>query len=50
MKRLQVTAHRENGETIEFDVEARLDSEIEIAYYLNGGILQYVLRNFLRKN
>ena len=48
-KKLRVTAHKENGETVEFDVEARLDSEIEIAYYKNGGILQYVLRDFLKK-
>lgn len=49
-KKLQVTAHKENGEIVTFEVEARLDSEIEIAYYKNGGILQYVLRNFLRQN
>ena len=50
MKKLHVTAHKDSGETIAFDVEARLDSQIEIAYYLNGGILQYVLRNFLKKD
>ncbi len=30
-----------------FDVICRLDSRIEIEYYKNGGILHYVLRNFL---
>ena len=50
MKKLHVTAHKDSGETVAFDVEARLDSEIEIAYFLNGGILQYVLRNFLKKD
>lgn len=50
MKRLQVTAKRESGEEIKFEVEARLDSEIEIAYYLNDGILQYVLRSFLKNS
>lgn len=49
-KKLKVTAHGNNGRTVEFEVEARLDSQIEIAYYKNGGILQYVLRNFLKKN
>ncbi|NEN22594.1 aconitate hydratase AcnA [Cryomorpha ignava] len=49
-KKLQVIAHKQNGETVQFEVEARLDSEIEIAYYKNGGILQYVLRNFLKKD
>jgi len=48
-KRLQVSAQKENGEIIQFEVEARFDSAIEIAYYKNGGILQYVLREFLRK-
>ena len=48
-KKLHAIAHKENGEKVEFDVEARLDSNIEIAYYKNGGILQYVLRNFLNK-
>jgi aconitate hydratase len=30
-------------------VVCRLDSAIEIAYYKNGGILHYVLRDFLKK-
>lgn len=30
-----------------FEVICRLDSEIEVAYYKNGGILHYVLRQFL---
>lgn len=47
-KIIKVNALRENGEKIEFEVKARLDSEIEIAYYRNGGILQYVLRDFLK--
>ena len=46
-KMIQVSAEKETGEKIEFEVKARLDSEIEIAYYQNGGILQYVLRGFL---
>jgi aconitate hydratase len=47
MKVLGVTATGPDGNTIKFLVTARLDSEIEIAYYKNGGILQYVLRQFL---
>ncbi|MFP4367538.1 MAG: aconitate hydratase AcnA [Bacteroidales bacterium] len=46
-KELDVSATGKNGETKDFRVLARLDSEIEIAYYTNGGILQYVLRQFL---
>ncbi len=49
-KKLKVTVNK-NGNTIkEFSTIVRLDSQIEIDYYRNGGILQYVLRNFLNKN
>lgn len=48
-KIIKVTAVKPTGEKIEFDAKARLDSAIEIAYYQNGGILQYVLREHLRK-
>lgn len=48
-KVIQVIATKESGEKIEFNAKARLDSEIEIAYYQNGGILQYVLREHLKK-
>ena len=44
---LNVTAKKLDGKTIEFKVLCRLDSEIEVAYYKNGGILQYVLRGYL---
>ncbi len=44
---LEVKAHDNNGNLIRFKVIARLDSDIEIAYYTHGGILQYVLRQFL---
>lgn len=48
-KILTVTAEKPDGKTIHFDVVTRLDSEIEIAYYQHGGILQYVLRQFLQR-
>lgn len=48
-KEIKVTALKPTGNTIEFNVIARLDSDIEIAYYQNGGILQYVLRSFLKR-
>lgn len=48
-KTIQVIAVKESGEKIEFEAKARLDSAIEIAYYQNGGILQYVLREHLKK-
>lgn len=50
LKEIQITAKNENGKEINFQVIARLDSLIEIEYYRNGGILQYVLRQFLKNN
>lgn len=47
-KKLTVTARNDDGKEIEFQVIARLDSPIEVAYYQNEGILQYVLRQFLK--
>ena len=49
LKKVQVIAKKENGSEIRFQAIARLDSKIEIEYYRNGGILQYVLRQFLKK-
>ena len=49
LKNLQVKAIRKDGSTVSFEVIGRLDSVIEIAYYKNGGILHYVLRQFLAK-
>lgn len=48
-KSLQVKAEKEDGSVVDFDVLCRLDSAIEIEYYKNGGILHYVLRDFLKK-
>jgi aconitate hydratase len=43
-QRLTVTARRPDGGTQTFEVIARLDTPVEVNYYLNGGILQTVLR------
>lgn len=48
-KVLDVEVSDEQGVKLVFKVKARFDSAIEIAYYKNGGILQYVLRDFLKK-
>ena len=49
LKKVQLIANKENGQEIKFNAIARLDSNIEIEYYRHGGILQYVLRQFLNK-
>lgn len=47
-KLLSVVATKEDGSTVEFKAVCRLNSQIEVEYYKNGGILQYVLRQFLK--
>lgn len=44
-----VTATREDGSKLTFQATLRLDSNVEIEYYRNGGILQTVLRNFVKE-
>ncbi|MFP7358554.1 aconitate hydratase AcnA [Kurthia gibsonii] len=46
---LTVTATAADGTVKEFQALARFDSEVEVDYYRNGGILQMVLRNKLAK-
>ncbi|MCO5247905.1 MAG: aconitate hydratase AcnA [Chitinophagales bacterium] len=47
-KTLDVKAVHPSGKETNFKVKARLDSPIEIEYYKNDGILQYVLRESLK--
>jgi aconitate hydratase len=49
-KMLNVKAVHPSGKETVFTVKARLDSAIEIEYYKNQGILQYVLRDYLKNN
>jgi aconitate hydratase len=49
LKVVEVTAVKKDGQSTVFSAVARLDSKIEIEYYRHGGILQYVLRQFLNK-
>jgi aconitate hydratase len=46
--KLSVTATDADGHTKVFAVQVRLDTPVEVEYYKNGGILQTVLRNFLK--
>ncbi len=49
LQEVTITAQNEEGKMIEFNVIARMDSAVEVEYYRHGGILQYVLRQFLHK-
>jgi aconitate hydratase 1 len=48
-QKLKVRATREDGSVIEFTAIARLDTPVDVDYYRNGGILQTVLRNLLKR-
>jgi aconitate hydratase len=43
-KSVTVTARGEDGSTTEFTATVRLDTPNEVTYFINGGILQTVLR------
>ncbi|MDP6864139.1 MAG: aconitate hydratase AcnA [Candidatus Poseidoniaceae archaeon] len=47
LQELIVTATRSDGTTIDFTVDVRLDTPVEVEYYRNGGILHTVLRNLV---
>ncbi len=44
---LTVKAVNGDGSAKEFKTTVRIDTPKEVDYYLNGGILQYVLRSLL---
>ncbi len=46
-KVLQVKAVKDDGRQIDFEVIARLDTEVDVAYFENNGILPYVLRKVM---
>ncbi len=46
--RLKVRAVKDDETVTEFFVISRLDTDIELEYFKNGGILQYVLRKMLK--
>ena len=44
---LNVNAVKDNGDVINFKVKLRIDTEVERKYLINGGVLQFVLRNMI---
>jgi aconitate hydratase len=49
MMGITLVIHRASGETEEVPVTLRIDTPIEVEYYLHGGILPYVLRQLIAK-
>ena len=45
---LRMLIHREAGQTDELTLRCRVDTDDEVEYYRNGGILHYVLREMAR--
>ncbi|MDT0630318.1 aconitate hydratase AcnA [Rubrivirga litoralis] len=44
---LTITATKDDGAEVTFDVDVALNTPVEVEYYRHGGILNYVLRDFL---
>ena len=47
-KRLEVLATHADGSSIRFEAVTRIDTPVELDYYLHGGILRYVLRGLVK--
>ena len=47
-KVLQLSAVKNDGATVKFNTIARLDTEVDVDYFENGGILPYVLRKLMK--
>jgi aconitate hydratase len=47
---LEVTATKDDGSAITFTTKVRCDTPIEVEYFQHGGILHYVLRDFLNRS
>ncbi|MDR3706949.1 MAG: aconitate hydratase AcnA [Capsulimonadaceae bacterium] len=47
-RKLTVRAKKDDGAVTEFTAVVRIDTDQEVLYYLNGGILPYVLRNLCK--
>jgi aconitate hydratase len=45
---LEVVATSDEGKETRFEVECRIDSDVELDYYRHGGVLQMVLRRMLK--
>ncbi len=48
LQMIDVNARKEDGNIINFQVQVRLDTPVEVEYYINGGILHTVVRNLAK--
>ncbi|WP_274379589.1 aconitate hydratase AcnA [Vulcanisaeta thermophila] len=47
---VELVIHKPDGREIRTKLLVRLDTQMEVQYFLNGGILQYVLRQIIRSH
>ncbi|MCG2589923.1 aconitate hydratase AcnA [Rhodohalobacter sulfatireducens] len=47
---IKVTATKDDGSTVEFMTDCRIDTPVEVEYYRNGGILHKVLRDYVEED
>jgi len=47
---IKVNARRDDNFEVNFNVKLRIDTEVEKKYHLNGGVLQFVLRNMFQNS
>jgi aconitate hydratase len=45
---VRIVLEHENGQREEVDTLCRIDTQDEVEYFVNGGILCYVLRNLVK--
>ena len=46
---VQIHADREDGSSVDFEVTCRIDTQVEVDYHRNGGVLHTVLRRMLKE-
>ena len=49
-KQVNVIATKNNAIKVSFNAQVRIDTPKEQAYFMNGGILQYVLRELVESD
>ena len=48
LQMLTITANKDDGTSVQFEAQVRLDTPVEVEYYRNGGILHTVLRQLAK--
>jgi len=48
LQMVDIIAKKEDGQIINFQAQVRLDTPVEVDYYINGGILHTVVRNLAK--